>query len=170
MFYKTAMYVRRIQPGPGQESVWDYPRPPALESVSERVEIVFAGEVLASTEAGHRVLETSHPPIYYIPRGDVRGDMLIDSPRTSYCEWKGLAHYVDVKFGDRIARDAGWYYPEPTTGFEPIRDALAFYVAPMDRCSVGSRIAQPQPGNFYGGWVTEEIVGPFKGSPGTDFW
>jgi uncharacterized protein (DUF427 family) len=162
--------VERVEPGPGQESVWDYPRPPRVERSPKRVEVAFGGIVLADTTAAWRVLETSHPPIYYIPPGDIRMERLVESPRTSYCEWKGSARYVDVRVGDRVAEGAGWFYPKPTQRFEPIRDFVAFYPALMDVCRVDGEIVTPQPGRFYGGWITSDIVGPFKGTRGTEFW
>ncbi len=164
------MRPERIEPGPGQESVWDYPRPPRLERTARRIEIVFAGVTLVDTERAWRVLETSHPPIYYVPPGAIARGHLVDSRRESFCEWKGAARYRDVRVGDRVARDAAWFYPHPTAAFEPIRDHVAFYPAAMDRCSVDGEIVVPQPGRFYGGWITPDVVGPFKGVPGSEFW
>lgn len=166
----TALRADRIEPGPGQESVWDYPRPPRLERTFKRIEVELNGIVIVDTTGAWRVLETSHAPIYYVPCHDTREECLIDSPRTSFCEWKGKARYVDVRVGDRLVESAGWYYPSPTPRFEPIRDFLAFYPAAMDVCKVGGEIVTPQPGRFYGGWITSEVVGPFKGAPGSEFW
>jgi uncharacterized protein (DUF427 family) len=166
----SSMWPERIEPGPGQESVWDYPRPPRVESTPKRVEVVFKGVVIADTTRSWRVLETSHPPIYYIPREDVRSEHLVDSPRRSFCEWKGRARYVDVRVRGALAEAAGWYYPEPTLRFDPIRDCVAFYPAAMDACKVDGEIVRPQPGHFYGGWITSDVVGPFKGVVGSDFW
>lgn len=160
----------RIEPGPGQESVWDYPRPPRVERTDRRILVEFGGVTIVDTTRAWRVLETSHPPIYYVPRQDVRHEHLVDSSRTSFCEWKGTARYVDVRTGDRVAPSTGWYYPSPTARFEPIRDCLAFYPGMMDRCLVDGETVTPQPGRFYGGWITSDVVGPFKGSPGTEFW
>lgn len=157
------MKPERIQPGPGQESVWDYPRPPRLEKTTRRISITFNEVVTVDTRRAWRVLETSHPPVYYVPRDDIRNECLIENPRTSYCEWKGVARYLDVRVGDRTAEASAWYYPEPTASFVPIRDHVAFYPAMMDACSVDGEEVTPQPGGFYGGWITSEIVGPFKG-------
>jgi len=158
------------QPEPGQESVWDYPRPPRLEPVPERIRIVFNGVEIADTREAWRVLETSHPPVYYLPPGDLKGDLLEPSGRRSFCEWKGQASYVTLRVENWVAEDVGWFYPEPTPAFRSIRNHVAFYAAPMDRCTVGDEQARPQPGGFYGGWITSKVVGPFKGEPGTGFW
>jgi uncharacterized protein (DUF427 family) len=157
-------------PGPGQESVWDYPRPPRLEPVAERLRVVFGGVTLADTMHGKRVLETSHPPVYYFPPEDVRMAHLVPARGGSYCEWKGAALYYDVRVGDRRAAKAVWAYPEPTPEFGPITDYLAFYPHLMDACYVGNEQARPQPGGFYGGWITGAVVGPFKGAPGSTGW
>jgi uncharacterized protein (DUF427 family) len=164
------MTIYRVQPGPGQESVWDYPRPPRLESTPRRLRVVFNGAVVAETTRGWRVLETSHPPVYYFPPDDVVREHLRAAAGNSFCEWKGSARYHDVVVGDRTAPRAAWYYPMPTPEFEPLRDAVAFYCAPMDECRVDDERAEPQPGGFYGGWMTADVVGPFKGAPGTSGW
>lgn len=156
--------------GPGEESVWSYPRPPALEPVAKRIRIVFNGFVVADSVGAFRVLETSHPPTYYIPQRDVRMDLLEPAGGGSWCEWKGRARYWTLRVGDRSAVRAGWSYPDPHPRFAPIRDHLAFYAEPMDSCTVDGVEVEPQPGGFYGGWVTPEIKGPFKGSPGTLGW
>ncbi len=153
------------------ESVWDYPRPPRLEEVTKRLRVVLGGAVIADTKRAHRVLETSHPPVYYIPRDDVSAGALDPSSAPgSVCEWKGAATYFDVVGGDRRIERGAWTYPRPDAGFEPIRDAVAFYPAHMDECTVDGERVTPQPGGFYGGWVTEDIAGPFKGEPGTSGW
>ena len=157
-------------PGPGQESVWDYPRPPRVEPVARRIRVEFGGIVLAETDAAFRVLETASPPVYYLPPADVRTEYLEPSPRSTICEWKGLANYRSVRVGERFAEDAAWSYPQPNPGYEAIRDYLAFYAGKMDACTVGGVRVTPQPGRFYGGWVTPDIVGPFKGEPGTEMW
>lgn len=159
-----------IPPGPGQESVWDYPRPPRLEASPKSIQIIFNGVTLVDTHQAMRVLETSHPPSYYIPPEDIQMQYLIPTQRGSFCEWKGQAIYYTVKVGDRTAVDVAWGYPNPSEAFAPLKDHLAFYVSPMDACLVDGETAQPQPGNFYGGWVTSDIVGPFKGEPGTWGW
>jgi uncharacterized protein (DUF427 family) len=158
------------QPGPGQESVWDYPRPPRLERTAKRIEIWCNGSKVVDTTDGWRVLETSHPPVYYIPRAAIDAAALTEAHGRSFCEWKGTARFVSLRVGDRVAERVGWYYPDPAPGFEPIRDHVAFYAHPMDRCAVDGQTVRPQPGRFYGGWITPDIVGPFKGAPGTEFW
>ncbi len=164
------MPITRISPQPGQESVWDYPRPPRVEQATKRIRIVFGGETLADTHRAFRVLETSHPPVYYIPLEDIRQEFLTSSAAHSFCEWKGTASYVGVRVGDKEASDAGWFYPSPTPAFAPIAGHVAFYPSLMDACFVDNQPAQAQPGDFYGGWITPEIVGPFKGTPGTTGW
>lgn len=162
--------VERTQPGPGQESVWDYPRPPRVEPVLERIRVVFNGVTIAETQRALRVLETSHPPTYYIPREDVRMAYLSQTARRSFCEFKGGARYWTVTVGERTAVDAAWSYPDPTPAYRALKDYLAFYAGRVDACYVGEERVQPQPGDFYGGWITSRIVGPFKGGPGTLGW
>lgn len=164
------MHPQRIQPGPGQESVWDYPRPPRLEPTTRHIVVRFAGVTIAESRYAWRVLETSHPPVYYIPPDDVRRDFLVQSSRSSFCEWKGRARYFTVQVGDREARDAAWSYPDPTPLFASIHDHVAFYADLMDVCTVNGESVTPQPGGFYGGWITPDLVGPFKGEPGTMGW
>lgn len=159
-----------IKPGPGQESVWDYPRPPRIEPVSSLIEVHFGGVVIARSHRCHRVLETSHPPVYYIPREDVQMQYLRFRPGSSFCEWKGQARYYSIVVGEAVAEDAAWCYPEPTPAFAAIRDALAFYAGRVEACLVDGERVTPQPGGFYGGWITSKIVGPFKGEPGTWGW
>jgi uncharacterized protein (DUF427 family) len=159
-----------VPPGPSQESVWDYPRPPRVEEVSRVVRVEFAGRVLAETARALRVCETSSPPCYYIPPADVDLSAIVPSERTSFCEWKGVARYRTVQLNGRVAKDAAWSYPEPDEGFESIRDYLAFYPRRMEACFVGADRVAPQPGFYYGGWVTPELVGPFKGVPGSESW
>ena len=168
-------FLRRPDPGsvervPGKESVWDYPRPPRLEPVTARIRIVLGGVTVADTAGAYRVLETSHPPNYYLPPDAFTGGTLVRTRRGSYCEWKGEAHYYDVVAGGRTAPDAAWGYDHPTPGFAPIAGYVAVYAGPMDACSVGDERVTPQPGGFYGGWVTDGITGPFKGGPGSDGW
>lgn len=156
---------------PDQESVWDYPRPPALEPVEKRLRVEYQGEVIADTLNGYRVLETSHPPVYYFPPEDVRTDLVEQvEGKSSYCEWKGSAVYFDVVVGRHRLESVGWGYPSPTARFEPIAGYIAFYCGPMDGCWVGEEKAEAQPGGFYGGWVTSDVVGPFKGGPGSMGW
>ena len=158
------------RPGPGQESVWDYPRPPKLEPTSKHIQILFNGAILADTRRAWRVLETSHPPVYYIPPDDIRMGFLVPSEGSSWCEWKGQAAYYDVGIRGKIADKAAWTYPRPTPYFSAIKDHLAFYAWAMDRCLVDGELVRPQPGNSYGGWITDDIVGPFKGEPDTWGW
>jgi uncharacterized protein (DUF427 family) len=159
-----------IEPAAGQESVWDYPRPPRIESLEERVRIEFGGVVLADTVQALRVLETASPPTIYIPPQDIRMKYLEPARGSSHCEWKGQASYWTVRVGDKVAMRAGWSYPRPTKEFGSIRDYVAFYAGKMDACFVGEMRVTPQVGDFYGGWVTPNIVGPFKGDPGTSGW
>jgi len=162
--------MKRIAPGPGQESVWDYPRPPRLERFSGHIQIVLGSVTIADTRGAYRVLETSHPPSYYLPPGDIRPDTLVEARGASLCEWKGAARYFDVAGGDKRAPRAAWCYPDPTPAFLAIASYVAFYPAPMDACFVDGERVTPQPGGFYGGWITANIVGPFKGGPGTVGW
>jgi uncharacterized protein (DUF427 family) len=163
--------VERVIPDPGQESVWDYPRPPRVEAVPERLRVIVDGEVLAKTTRGYRVLETAGAPVYYFPAADIRMDLLRPSPHTSFCEWKGGAVYHRyVGATDRIIENVAWSYPDPSPGYEVIRDHLGFYAGRVDEAWVGDERATAQPGNFYGGWVTSRIVGPIKGEPGSFGW
>ena len=152
------------------ESVWDYPRPPRLEPVADEIRIAFAGRTIARTGAAWRVLETSHPPTYYLPR-DAFGDCeIIAAGGGSFCEWKGRAVYWTLRAGGREAVRVAWSYPDPTETFAAIADHVAVYCAAMDACLVGDERATPQPGGFYGGWVTANLRGPFKGGPGSAGW
>ncbi len=164
------MRPQPIPPQPGQESVWDYPRPPRLEPTSKHLQIIYNGVAIADTHQAQRVLETSHPPVYYIPPADIRMEYLVPSPRQTFCEWKGQGAYYSVVVGDKRLEDVAWYYPTPTPAFAAIAHYVAFYPAPMDACYVDGERVQPQPGNFYGGWITSDIVGPFKGIPGSWGW
>ena len=161
---------QRIEPQPGQESVWDYPRPPALEPTEKTVRVLFNGEVVAETTRAVRVLETSHPPTYYIPPDDIRAGFLTANPHRTVCEYKGVASYWDLKVGDRISRRAAWSYPNPTPAFDSIRGYVAFYPSRVDEATVDGERVRAQEGDFYGGWITKEIVGPFKGGRGTMGW
>ena len=160
----------RLPTLPGQESVWDYPRPPRVEAVRAAIEVEHGGQLLARTTGAHRVLETSHPPVYYLPRADVEMRFLVATDRRSFCEFKGWARYYSVELGDRRIDDVAWSYEDPAPDYEAIRGALAFYAQKMDRCSVAGERVRPQPGGFYGGWITDDIVGPFKGEPGSAGW
>src|SRR4051812_13175784 len=160
----------RTQPAPGQESVWDYPRPPALERVPARLRVVLDGVTIADTVAGVRVLETSHPPNYYFPNDDILAGALLLDPGSSFCEWKGAAHYFAVQGDGPVVHRAAWSYADPSPSYRALAGMVAFYPALMDECTVDGERARPQAGGFYGGWITDAIVGPFKGEPGSQFW
>jgi uncharacterized protein (DUF427 family) len=152
------------------ESVWDYPRPPRLERSPARVTVTLAGRVVADSDRCWRVLETSHPPVYYIPRDDIGPGVLEPAPGRSYCEFKGTANYWDLVVGDtRIAR-AGWSYEHPSPAYAEIAGAVAFYPGRAGECRVNGELVRAQEGDFYGGWITDDITGPFKGAPGTLGW
>ena len=157
-------------PGPGQESVWDYPRPPRVEPSDREVVVVLGGVEVCRTRRALRVLETSHPPVWYLPVEDWQSGALVPAGGSSYCEWKGVATYLDVVGGDRRAERAAWTYPEPAAGFAALRATVAVYPGRMDACTVDGEQGRPQDGGFYGGWVTDDVVGPFKGAPGTLGW
>jgi uncharacterized protein (DUF427 family) len=166
-------FSTRPQPdpvGPGQESAWDYPRPPRLEPVRARLVVVLDGVTVADTTNGYRVLETSHPPNYYFPPSDIAPGALVAGSGGSFCEWKGRAHYYTVRAGAREEPDAAWAYATPSAAFAAITDHVAFYAGRMDACSVDGELVIPQPGGFYGGWITSTVVGPFKGGPGSRGW
>ena len=162
--------AKRIEPGPGQESVWDYPRPPRVEASPEVVRVEFGGRVIAESRRAFRVLETSHPPVYYLPPDDVAREYLRPARGSSFCEWKGEASYYDIVVGDRVVAQAAWTYQHPSPAFTAIADYIAIYPGKMDECYVDGERVQAQPGDFYGGWITKDIVGPFKGDPGTWGW
>ncbi len=163
------MPIDRVEPGPGQESVWDYPRPPRLEDTTRHIEVRLAGEPVADTSRAHRVLETSQPPAYYVDPADIRMERLRPSTHVTFCEWKGQATYFDVVVDDRVAESAAWTYRDPTPAFVGIRDHLAFYAQLLD-CSVDGEAVVGNDGTFYGGWITSDVVGPFKGGVGTAHW
>lgn len=154
------------------ESVWDYPRPPRLEHCRNRIRVTFGGQTIADSRNAFRVLETSHPPTYYIPPSDVRSDSLslLPSARRTWCEWKGEARYWTLRVCNRQSVNAAWSYPSPPRSFAAIRGYLAFYPTRVDACYVGDERVRAQEGDFYGGWVTSNIRGPFKGGPGTFGW
>ena len=156
---------------PGQESVWDYPRPPRVEPTTLRILIELGGTMIADTTDAVRVIETSHPPVYYLPRSAFVPGSLEPSSGSSFCEFKGMASYLTVVGGGSVrAERAAWFYPEPSPGFESLQDRVAVYPAAMDRCLVDGEVVRAQEGDFYGGWITSSIVGPFKGAPGTRWW
>ena len=152
------------------ESVWDYPRPPVVEPVPQLIKIFFNAEVIVETREAKRVIETSHPPVYYIPPGAVKTGILRPLPGWTWCEWKGQASYFDIVVAGRTAIRGAWSYPDPAPEFIEIRDYVAFYAAKMDACYVGDEKVLPQEGEFYGGWITSNLSGPFKGGPGTQGW
>ena len=150
--------------------MWDYPRPPRLERTASRLTVSLGGVTVAESTRALRVLETSHPPVYYFPPGDVLVGALRPAPGRSFCEYKGLAVYWTVGAGDLAAEAAAWSYPAPAAPYRMMVDHVAFYCGRMSRCTVDGETARPQPGGFYGGWVTSGVVGPFKGEPGTGDW
>jgi uncharacterized protein (DUF427 family) len=158
------------------ESVWDYPRPPRLEPCPLRIRVLHAGHTLADTTRALRILETSHPPVYYLPAADVAVSHLIQSPtRSSFCEFKGIATYWSVSVTDEEGRpaivpDAAWSYGKPSPPYAALKDHIAFYASRVSECWVGEERVVPQPGDFYGGWITSNLRGPFKGAPGTRGW
>jgi uncharacterized protein (DUF427 family) len=152
------------------ERVWDYPRPPALERVPQRLRVVAEGVTIADTVTGFRVLETSHAPTFYLPRSDILASALVPTTGQSFCEWKGIATYFDVVVGGRRLERVAWTYERPSPDFAALAGCVAFYAGPMDACFVDDEQVTPQPGGFYGGWVTRNLIGPFKGSPGTSGW
>jgi len=162
--------ITRVIPGPGQESVWDYPRPPRAEKSADRVVVTFGGLVIVDTDDAVRVLETSHPPVYYLLRSAFRAGSLEPAPGRSYCEYKGEASYLSVVAPGRLEEAAAWYYLSPTRGFEDLADRVALYPGRMDLVTVNGEQVLPQPGDFYGGWITSRVVGPFKGAPGSLGW
>jgi uncharacterized protein (DUF427 family) len=162
--------MQRIEPGPGQESVWDYPRPPALEPTERRLVVEHAGVTVADTTAGFRVLETSQPPAFYLPPDDIAMELLEPTLSRTFCEWKGQAHYYTLRVGDHVAEDAAWSYAQPLPRFAPIAGYLAFYPQRVDACFVDGERVAPNEGSFYGGWITASVVGPFKGGPGSAHW
>jgi len=166
----AAVRPERIPPGPGQESVWDYPRPPRVEPVTERVRVLHGTRPVADSTRALRVLETSQAPAIYLPPDDVDLSLLTRTTTTSFCEWKGSATYWTLRIGEAESVDAAWSYEDPTPGFEAIRSHLSFYPARVDECWIGSERATAHPGGFYGGWITSKVVGPFKGGPGTQGW
>jgi uncharacterized protein (DUF427 family) len=159
-----------IEPQPGQESVWDYPRPAILQDTSKQIKVVCNDLILAETLKGKRVLETSHPPVYYIPAVDVKLEYLIESTQRTWCEWKGWCQYYDVSIDGKYIAAAAWRYYEPTPSFVSIQNYYSFYARLMDACFINNELIVPQPGDFYAGWITSDIVGPFKGEPGTKGW
>jgi len=150
--------------------VWDYPRPPRVEPTGRHLQVRFAGIVIADTRSALRVVETSGPPVYYLPPPDILMQYLHASAKQTFCEWKGDASHYAVRVGGAGAENAAWTYRHPTSGYEAIRDYVAFYPARMEACLVDGELVRPQSGDYYGGWITRGILGPFKGDPGSEAW
>ncbi|MEA5419871.1 DUF427 domain-containing protein [Spirulina sp. CCNP1310] len=161
---------RPIEPQPGQESVWHYPRPAIVQPSAKRIQVICNGVEIADSSRTHRVLETSHPPAYYIPIADIQMDYFTPTDQQSFCEWKGWARYYTITVRDQVLVNAAWQYPEPTPNFAVIAEAIALYPGRMEACYVDGERVQAQAGDFYGGWITADIVGPFKGGAGTWGW
>ena len=164
------MKIERNKPARGQESVWDYPRPPRIDDCSANVRVVAGGLTIADSTRTKRILETSHPPVYYIPPQDVDADCLIAAGHQTWCEWKGTAHYYSMVVPTKTIENAAWYYPNPTQRYAELEGYIAFYPSKMDACYLEDERVRAQEGDFYGGWITSRIVGPFKGAPGTFGW
>lgn len=164
------MKPNRIEPKPGQESVWDYPRPPRVEDCDKHIEVFCNNILIADTHEAKRVLETGSPPVYYIPPKDIQMKYLKQTAKNTFCEWKGVASYYTIVVHDKRVENAAWFYPDPTPGYDSIKDYVAFYPQKMDACYVDGELVKAQSGSFYGGWITSDIVGPFKGEPGTEGW
>ncbi len=162
--------MKRIEPKAGQESVWDYPRPPAIVPFDGHIRIIYNDNIILDTNRAFRILETSHPPTYYLPIKDFKENVLEHTAGQSYCEYKGVAQYYDISVGDKSAKKAAWQYPEAYGEYEALKDCVAVYAHLMDACYVNDEEVNPQVGGFYGGWVTSNIVGPFKGGEGTWGW
>jgi len=161
---------KKIKPKVGQESVWDYPRPPKMEKVSKHLKIFQGKNTIADTTRPVRILETSHPPVYYFPPENVNMEFLRENNKTTHCEWKGQAKYYDLIVEGKVIENIAWTYPSINEDYEEMEDYIAFYPGKLDACYVNGELVQAQPGDFYGGWVTSDIVGPFKGAPGTWGW
>lgn len=159
-----------VAPGPGQRSVWDFPRPPAVERVCERVTVEFAGRCIADTRRCLRVCETASPPTYYIPMDDVAMQYLREGTGASLCEWKGMSRCYDIAVLGAVSLQAAWTYPSVQHEYAVLANHMGFYASRVDRCTVGNEIARPQPGGFYAGWITSDLTGPWKGEIGTGGW
>lgn len=162
---------KRIPPKPGQESVWDYPRPPKIESTNKLLQVKYEGLIIAQTNLGYRILETSHPPVYYFPPESIKMEYLQKQyGAKSHCEFKGIAEYWDISINGKVVLAAAWSYPQPHGRYKDVQDYLAFYPSKAEACFVNGELVQSQKGDFYGGWITKDIVGPFKGGVGTWGW
>ncbi len=158
-----------IEPGAGQESVWDYPRPPVCVEDSREIVVRMGDVVVARTVNAIRILETASPPTFYLPPSDINFETLQAAKGSSFCEWKGAATYWSLNVGGSVIKNVGWSYEAPSPSFASIKSYLSFYPAKLE-CTVAGQLVRPQPGGFYGGWVTDEIIGPYKGEPGTGGW
>ncbi len=161
--------IEKVKPGPGQESVWDYPRPPKIELWKMPIRVVLNGLIVASTDSTLRVTETSHPPVYYIHPDNINMEYLHKTTKTTFCEYKGLCSHYTVEVGDLKVVNGAWFYASPTAPYVDLKHCVAFYPSKFE-CFVGGERAQAQHGDFYGGWITSNVVGPFKGEPGTLNW
>jgi uncharacterized protein (DUF427 family) len=166
--------ARIVKPGPGQESVWDFPRPPRVEDVSARVRVTAFGRTIADTTRAIRIVETAGAPCYYIAPADIEDGLLVKTPDWSLCEWKGIAYAYNLVDGSATIADAAWTYAEPFTdlgmGYERIAGYFAFYAARVDACYIGDERVTPQGGGYYGGWITSNLTGPIKGDPDSGNW
>ena len=162
--------MKKIKPKAGQESVWDYPRPPAIAQFSGHIRIIFNREIILDTNQAWRIMETSHPPTYYLPKQDFLPEVLRGAPGISFCEFKGSARYFNITFNGKTAPRAAWEYPHPNKAYRALKDHVAVYAHLMDTCYVNDEMVHAQEGDFYGGWITANIVGPFKGGAGTWGW
>lgn len=160
----------RLPPAPGQESVWDYPRPPRVEEMNQHIQVIVDGVIVADTRRAKRVLETSHPPVYYIPPEDVKLEYFSRDRHATWCEYKGEASYYTLTLNGKTIQNIAWFYAEPSPSYTAIEGHLAFYPSKVDVALVDGEPVQAQAGDFYGGWITKNIVGPFKGGPGTWGW
>jgi len=159
-----------VVPGPGQESVWDFPRPPRVEPVTSRVVVRLGGRIIADTTDAVRVLETSHPPVFYLPHSAFVPGVLQPAEGQTVCEYKGVASYLDLVAADTRSTSAAWFYPSPRPGYTELLERIAVYPGRVDECTVDGERVRAQAGGFYGGWITSRVVGPFKGEPGTLGW
>jgi uncharacterized protein (DUF427 family) len=168
--HRTVTRLSAVADDPLGESVWDYPRPPALQRCARRVRIELGGVTIVDSVAALRVLETSHPPTIYVPPGDIAPGCIEPGAGSSFCEWKGMATYLDVVAGGRREARAAWTYRDPVSAYGALRDHVAFYPSRMDACWLDDERVRSQAGDFYGGWITAALRGPFKGAPGTAGW
>ena len=153
-----------------KENVWNYPRPAIYEYHKGTIEVNHNNQILAKTKKGIRILETSHPPTYYFPLSDVVTSKLKKNKTKTFCEWKGIAEYYNYDYGNELIENVAWYYPNPNPDFLAIRRYVSFYSSKFNKCLVNNCLVLNQPGDFYGGWITSDLIGPFKGTKGTEEW